>query len=126
MPSDERKQVGPDPAKPRKDDTGRSILLRIIRGGTPVLDPDQHPVDPSFDGSVVIEPPLIVTGWCTSVPTGGDCLAVPRRGHHVENQGFPGFSNGFTAKLATPENPAMTRMRMETSLGVGSAAATGP
>ena len=80
---------------------------------------------PSFDGSVVIEPPLIVTGWCTSVPTGADCLAVPRRGHHVGDQGFPGFSNGFTAKLATPGNPTMTRIRMETSLGVGSAAATG-
>src|SRR5713101_6764603 len=46
VPSDERKQVGPEPAKPRKHDTGCSILLRIIRGGTPILDPDQHPVDP--------------------------------------------------------------------------------
>ena len=80
---------------------------------------------PSFDGSVVIEPPLIVTGWCTSVPTGGDCLAVPRRGHHLENQRLPGFSNGFTANVATQENPTMTRIRMETGLGVGSAAATG-
>lgn len=45
MPSDERKHVGPDPAKPRKHDTGRGIILQIIRGGTPVLEPDQHPVD---------------------------------------------------------------------------------
>ena len=45
MPSDERKQVGPDPAKPGKHDTGRGIILRIMRGGTPVLAPDQHPVD---------------------------------------------------------------------------------
>jgi DNA-binding XRE family transcriptional regulator len=45
VPSDERKPVGPDAAKPRKHDTGRGIILRIIRGGTPVLGADQHPVD---------------------------------------------------------------------------------
>ena len=33
MPSDERKHVGPDSATPRKHDTARGILLRIIRGG---------------------------------------------------------------------------------------------
>jgi hypothetical protein len=50
-------------------------------------------------GSLVIEPPLIVTGWCPSGPTGAECLAVPRRGHHVGDHGSPGFSNGFTAKV---------------------------
>ena len=45
MPSDERKQGRPDPATPRKHDTGRGIIPQIIRGGTPVLEPDQHPVD---------------------------------------------------------------------------------
>jgi hypothetical protein len=54
---------------------------------------------PSFDGSSVLAPPLIVTGWCTSVPPGADCLAVPRRSHHVGDQGFPGCLNGVTAKV---------------------------
>jgi len=45
VPSDERKQGRPDPATPRKHDTGRGIIPQIIRGGTPVLEPDQHPVD---------------------------------------------------------------------------------
>jgi hypothetical protein len=45
VPPDERKQVEPDPVKPGKHDTGRSIILRIMRGGTPLLEPDQHPVD---------------------------------------------------------------------------------
>ncbi len=45
MPPDERKQGRPDQAAPRKHATGRGISPRIIRGGTPVLEPDQHSVD---------------------------------------------------------------------------------
>ena len=45
MPSDERKQVGPDPARLPEHDTGRGIIRRISRVGTPVLEPDQHQVD---------------------------------------------------------------------------------
>src|SRR6266849_8412440 len=63
VPSDERKQVGPDPAKPRKHGTGgqypspnhswrHSLSWSLISTRS----------IPSFDGSVVIEPPLIVTG----------------------------------------------------------------
>jgi hypothetical protein len=44
---------------------------------------------PSFYGSLVIAPPLIVTGWCMSVPPGADCLAVPRRSHHVGIKSYP-------------------------------------
>lgn len=88
MPSDERKQVGPDPAKPRKHDTGRGIIPRIIRGGTPVLEPDQHPVDSLM---------LRLGGHCTSphrhgvghvrshwrrLPSGPE-TAPPRRGSRV-------------------------------------------
>ena len=28
-----------------------------------------------------------------------DCLGVSRRGHYVGDRGFPGFSNGFTARV---------------------------
>ena len=99
MPSDERKQVGPDPATPRKHDTGRGIIPRIIRGGTPVLEPDQHPVDSLMLrlGGHRTSPHR--HGGCTSVPTGVGCLAVPRRGHHVGDHECPGFSNGFTVKV---------------------------
>jgi hypothetical protein len=45
VPSDERRQVRPDPAKILEHDTGRGIILRIIRGGTPLQEPDQHPDD---------------------------------------------------------------------------------
>jgi hypothetical protein len=45
VPSDERKHVGPDPATPLKHDTGRGIIRRIIRDGTPVLELDQGRVD---------------------------------------------------------------------------------
>jgi hypothetical protein len=100
VPADERKQVGPDPAKPGKHDTGRGIILRIMRGGTPVPKPDQHPVDSLMLRLVGHRTsPDRHRGWCTSGPTGAECLAVPRRGHHVGDHGFPGFSNGFTAKV---------------------------
>jgi len=64
VPSDERKQVGPDPARPPKHDTGRGIIRRIIRGGTlqssSLISTKSIP---SSYGSLVIAPPLIVTGW---------------------------------------------------------------
>ena len=99
MPSDERKQGRPYPATPGKHDTGRGIILRIIRGSTPVLGPDQHPVD-----SLMLWP----AGHRTSPHRHGvvhvrshwrRLLAVPRGGHHVGDQGCPGFSNGFTATV---------------------------
>ena len=99
MPSNERKQVEPDPAKPLKDDTGRGIILRIIRGGTPVLEPDQHPIDPLIlrlvghrtsphrHGVVHVRSP-----W-RRLPSGPE--TEPPRG----DQELPGFLNGLTAKV---------------------------
>lgn len=117
MPSDERKHVGPDPAKPLKHDTGRGIILRIIRGGTPVMDPDQHPVDPPFDGSVVIAPPLIVAGWCTSVPPGAELPSGPEMGPPRRGSRVPRFLEWFHGQGDYVHGYPGNRGRSERALG---------
>ena len=99
MPPDEQKQVGPDQAKPCKHDTGRGIILGIMSGGTPVLDPDQHPVESLM--LRLVGPPtsshrpgaVHVRSHWRRLPSG------PETGPHGEDHGCPGFSNGFTAKV---------------------------
>ena len=71
---------------------------------------------PSFYGSLVIEPPLIVTGWCTSVPTGGDPSGPepgpPRRGSRVSR-----FLEWFHGQGDYVHDYPSNRVRSERALG---------
>lgn len=72
---------------------------------------------PSFDGSLVIAPPLIVTGWCTSVPPGADCLAVPETGPPRRGSRVSGLLEWCKGQGDYVHNYPGTRVRSERALG---------